>query len=437
MRIGRCAAAEEAEGFVRLDLVPGVTRDEDGIASGDLARFAVEFHQSAAFEDEVKFLGELVKMPLGGAAGGEAGFGQALQFNGGIRAVQDAPDGGAVFGGERLLGGKRVDCHGGCGIVRAPCVRRKHDRMEEASPTPEQQALEKRAGEARPIIENPLERGEARKVFSTFGCTAIITGASSGLGAEFARQLAGKADCLVLVARGEDKLRQVSEELPRLKGNLRVVTVPCDLATDEGRARFWERMDGLDLAPNLLINNAGHGDYGGFMEADQARIQSQIGVNITALTLMTHAFLKRVQATAERPAGILNVSSLAASTPAPDLAVYAATKSYVTTFSEALAMEMVGRHVHVLAVCPGPTPTNFSTTARRGDGKDTDRSGQGFLRMPPTKVVSIALDGLEAGRRRVFPGAGVALAAFLFEKMPRGLLRAILAARYRRAQRPK
>jgi short-subunit dehydrogenase len=120
----------------------------------------------------------------------------------------------------------------------------------------------------------------------------------------------------------------------------------------------------------------------------------------------------------------------------PDLAVYAATKSYVTSFSEGLAVELAGRHVRVLAICPGPTPTNFSTTARRADGTDTDRSGQGLLKMPPEKVVSISLQSLEAGHRRVHPGLGVSVAAFLFEKMPRGLLRAILAARYRRSQRP-
>lgn len=276
----------------------------------------------------------------------------------------------------------------------------------------------------------------ARKGFTVRDCTAIITGASSGLGAEFARQLAPKADCLVLAARSGEKLRQVAEELVRSKPGLRVVTVPCDLATGDGRAHLWERVDALGTPPNLLINNAGHGDYGAFAVADSSRIASQIDVNITALTMLSHAFLNRVQASEERPAAILNVSSLAASTPMPDLAVYAATKAYVTSLSEAVAMEWADRHVSVMAVCPGPTPTNFSTVARRADGGDTDRSGQGLLRMTPEKVVSEALEGMEAGARRVHPGMGVKLAAFLFEKMPRGLLRVLLAARYRRSQRP-
>ncbi len=292
-------------------------------------------------------------------------------------------------------------------------------------------------GTARPpIVAYPVDKPEAGKVFCTRNCTAIITGASSGLGAEFARQLADRAACLVLAARSADKLHRLAEELVRLKPSLRVEIVICDVTTEIGRAGLWERVDALDPPANLLINNAGHGDYGDFAQADTERIQSQITLNVTSLTLMTHAFLQRVRATAERPAAVLNVSSLAASTPIPDLAVYAATKCYVTSLSEALAIEWAQRHVHVLAVCPGPTPTNFSTAARRDDGKDTDRSGQGFLKMPPEKVVAIALHGLEAGRRRVFPGMGVRLAGFLFEMMPRGLLRAILGARYRRSQHP-
>jgi short-subunit dehydrogenase len=315
--------------------------------------------------------------------------------------------------------------------------RRKHHRMEESSPTPsEQRALETRGGESRPIVADPVSTdGDPGKAFSTYRCRAVITGASGGLGAEFARQLAGKATCLVLAARSADKLQQLAAELIRLRPTLRIETVACDLSTEEGRALLWTQVDALELPPNLLINNAGHGDYGDFVQATEARIESQIALNITALTMITHAFLKRVNATAATPAAVLNVSSLAASTPLPDLIVYAATKSYVTSFSEALAIEWKERHVQVLAVCPGPTPTNFSATARRADGEDTDRSGQDLLKMPPQKVVSIALQSLERGWRRVHPGVMVAISAFLFEKMPRGLLRAILAARYRRSRR--
>lgn len=229
-------------------------------------------------------------------------------------------------------------------------------------------------------------------------------------------------------------MQRLCEELQNAHGALRIITVACDLASDEGRSLLWEKADVLDVQATLLVNNAGLGDYGAFMDADEARIRQQIDLNITALTLITHEFLERVHATLEKPAAVLNVSSLAGTTPVPDLTVYAATKSYVTSFSEGLAMELAAKHVHVLAVCPGPTPTNFSTAARRADNRDTDRTGQDFLKMPPQKVVSIALQNLEAGRRRVFPGGRVALAAFLFEKMPRWMLRSLLAARHRRSQ---
>ena len=274
-------------------------------------------------------------------------------------------------------------------------------------------------------------------MFALTGCTAIITGASSGLGAEFARQLAGRAACLVLAARSGDKLREVAEGLPKTNASLRIVTIPCDLATDAGRALLWEQVEaeGLGGSVNLLINNAGHGDYGDFAAGDVSRVRSQIDLNITSLTVLTHAFLGRVLAMTGRPAGILNVSSLAGVTPIPDLSVYAATKAYVTSFSEGLAMELAGRQVSVLAVCPGPTPTNFSTAARRADGQDANREGQGLLKIPPSQVVETGLRCLEAGRRRVFPGTGVTIAAFVFEHMPRWLLRILLTARYKKSKK--
>jgi short-subunit dehydrogenase len=272
--------------------------------------------------------------------------------------------------------------------------------------------------------------GRARP-FTLPGCSAIITGASSGLGAEFARQLRLSASTLVLAARSGDALEKLKTELSN--GQLQVHVVACDLSTEAGRAALWEKVSTLPTPPNLLINNAGLGDYGQFMDASEARIHSQIDLNITALTVLLHEFVARTQATEERPSAIINISSLASTTPVPDLAVYAATKSYVSSLTEGLAIELESRHIRLLAVCPGPTPTNFGKNARRETDKDIDRSGQDLLTIPPQRVVSSALHSLQAGHRRMFPGKRVALAAFLFEKMPRWMLRTILTARYRRA----
>ncbi|MEY4484909.1 MAG: hypothetical protein RL693_2361 [Verrucomicrobiota bacterium] len=273
--------------------------------------------------------------------------------------------------------------------------------------------------------------------FNFHGCTAIITGASSGLGAEFARQLAPRVSGLVLAARSEQTLHQLADELRQACCNLHILVCPCDLATDAGRAALWEKVDGLGNKPMLLINNAGLGDYGLFTQAPEARVRQQIDLNITALTVLSHAFVERITPTAENPAAILNVSSLASTVPVPELAVYAATKAYVSSLTEGLAIELGDKHIIVMAVCPGPTPTNFGKNARRETDSDIDRSGQDLLKIPPSRVVATAIHALETGKTLVFPGFLVSLAAWLFRVMPRPILRFFMRQRYRRSQSEK
>lgn len=261
-------------------------------------------------------------------------------------------------------------------------------------------------------------------------CAAIITGASSGLGAEFARQLAPHARVLLLAARRENVLQEVKQSLLAQHPHLTVHICACDVTTDDGRAHLVSTVEQLNFQPNLLINNAGAGDYGSFASADAARIRMQIELNVTAVVMLTHAILPKLAASAGAPAGILNVSSLAGNVPMPDLAVYGASKSFVTSFTEALRVELVARHIFVSAVCPGPTPTNFGKNARRDGGEDTNRSGQGFLRIPPSQVVEEALKALQGARTLVYPGLGVSIAAPLFRIMPRPLMRWILERRH-------
>jgi len=268
--------------------------------------------------------------------------------------------------------------------------------------------------------------------FTPSNCTAIITGASSGLGAEFARQLAAKARCLVLVARRAEVLEVVKTELLGLNPALEVRLVSADLGQADGRTKMIETIWESGLRPNLLINNAGLGDYGSLAGATAERLTQQIEVNISAVVLLTHALLPLLKEQA--PAGIINISSLASTLPMPDLAVYAASKAFVTSFSEALTVELAADGIQVTCVCPGPTPTQFSQTARRADGTDTDRSGQGLLRIPPQQVVAEALHALCAGRACVFPGLGVSLAGPLFRMMPRGLMRWMLRRRFAKAK---
>ena len=269
--------------------------------------------------------------------------------------------------------------------------------------------------------------------FTFDGVSAVITGASAGLGVEFARQLAPKAKRLVLVARRGDALSAVREELIRDHPQLEVIICPADISTQDGRQRVVAKLDEFPAPVNLLINNAGLGDYGSFASGEADRIQQQIDVNITGLVQLTHALLPMLHQ--NRPAGILNVSSLAGTVPLPDMAIYGATKAFVTSFSEALRVELLDEGITVSAVCPGPTPTSFSQTARRAGGEDANRSGQGFLRQPPERVVADALAALERGAAAVYPGWGVAVAGTLFRCIPRWLMRRLLIRRWR-ASRP-
>ncbi len=261
--------------------------------------------------------------------------------------------------------------------------------------------------------------------FALTDCTAIITGASSGLGVEFARQLAPQAHALILVARRQSELEKARDELLTLNARLQVHLVVADIASETDRRTLIQSIRSLPVKPNLLINNAGMGDYGAFESADPARITALLNVNINGLVLLTHALLPLLQ----RPAGILNVSSLAASIFMPELAIYAASKSFVSSFSEALHIELKHKGITVTAVCPGPTPTNFSKTAKRPDGTDTNRSGQSLLRQPPEKVVAEGLSALTAGHPTVHPGLPVTIAATLFRILPRFVLRWAMARR--------
>jgi short-subunit dehydrogenase len=266
--------------------------------------------------------------------------------------------------------------------------------------------------------------------FSLHGCRAIITGASSGLGAEFARQLAPQAGALLLVARRSDALEAVRTECLALHPGLRVELCAADLAEARGREALCSRVAGGGW--NLLINNAGMGDYGPVATADPTKLRLMIDLNVTAPVLLVQSLLSLLT----RPAGILNVSSLAGELPLPEAACYAASKAFITRFSEALRLELAGQGVTVSCLCPGPTPTEFGRTARRPDGSDIDRSGQDWLRQPPELVVATGLQALTNDRACVYPGTGVALAARLFRHLPRVLLRRLLQQRLERGKLP-
>ncbi len=255
------------------------------------------------------------------------------------------------------------------------------------------------------------------------GCTALITGASSGLGAEFARQLAPVARALVLVARRGDLLEGLKRDLEGRYPGLRVAVYALDLADEAGSRVFvrWLAAEGHRV--NFLINNAGMGDRGPFATADWAKTRAMIELNVTALTRLTHDLLPMLREGGR--GAILNVSSIAGLLPLPCMAVYAATKAYVNSFSDALRMELRDTGISVTAVLPGPAETEFGRVAGRGTGEPEWASPEG-LTVPVEDVVGAALRAVAADRARVIPGWKVALLMGLAVALPLGILRAIL-----------
>jgi hypothetical protein len=251
------------------------------------------------------------------------------------------------------------------------------------------------------------------------GCNALITGASAGIGREFARQLAGRARSLILIARREQKLNELRDELNQQYPNLAISFRRTDLAnlTELNELLDWLDHERIDV--DLLINNAGMGDSGAFATSNPIRNEQMTLVNMVTLTTLTRHLLPRMIARGR--GGILNVSSSAGFLPIPDFAVYAATKAYVTSFSEALRAELRRTGVSVCALCPGPVHTEFQEVAKRpGDQPDT---GPEFVFVPVEQVVRDALGGLEANRPLVIPGFPMKLGMFLVRIIPMPILR--------------
>ena len=261
--------------------------------------------------------------------------------------------------------------------------------------------------------------------FFTKGCTALITGATAGLGAEFAAQLGPVASRLILVGRRQERLCALVESLRRNSPSLLVDSIAADLslASERERLAAWIVREGIPL--NLLINNAGLGDLGPFDNAGWDRLSLMLEVNVTALTHLTHLLLPmlRAQVGVSAP-GILNVSSIAGFFPLPGMAAYAATKAYVTSFSEALRMELAPDGIVVTAVCPGPVPTEFFKVAsREGESISALDRTHYALTTSPERVVRDALRALECNKPEVIPNRLLSLLMGSVRLLPFSMIR--------------
>jgi hypothetical protein len=245
--------------------------------------------------------------------------------------------------------------------------------------------------------------------------TALITGASSGIGYELAKVFARNRHNLVLVARSADKLSQIAEELQTTFA-ISVKIMTEDLSVPNAPEKIFRELQQNAIAIDILVNNAGFATYGFFAETDLSSELQMMQLNMVALTHLTKLFLK--DAIARHDGKILNVASTAAFQPGPLMAVYYATKAYVLSFSEALANELRATGVTVTVLCPGPTTSGFQATARMEQSKLV--SGQ---RMMDAKTVAeVGYRGLMSGQTVVIPGLKNQLLAFSVRLFPRALL---------------
>jgi uncharacterized protein len=261
--------------------------------------------------------------------------------------------------------------------------------------------------------------------------TVLITGASAGIGYEFARQLAPVVSTMVLVARRNDRLEALKSELKVINPELELFSRPLDLRDKDELERFCDWLDQSDLAIDLLINNAGLGDHGLFVESEWERVNSMLQVNVYALTYLTFRVLPAMRKA--RCGAILNVSSIASLLPLPNSAVYAATKAYVTSFSEAVRAELRSSNISVTALCPGPVSTEFLSHATRGADLQSHTAPDCFV-VPVQEVVRQALEAVTKGRARVIPGAIVNLAMTTLAFLPMFIKRLVHNAQVKHQQ---
>ncbi|MGV4925384.1 SDR family oxidoreductase [Streptomyces sp. BHT-5-2] len=247
--------------------------------------------------------------------------------------------------------------------------------------------------------------------------SALITGASSGIGTAMARQLAARGTTLTLVARRETLLRGLAEELRQAHG-VEVEVLPADLTDAEQLAQVESRLTDTDRPIELLVNNAGSGGAGVFANLPVEREETTLRLNNEAALRLTRSVLPRMRG--EGHGGILNVSSLTGELPSPSLATYAATKAFLTHFSETLAIENRGSDIHVTALLPGLTKTDYFAT-----NGFAAAPLPGFFWLAADKVAAAGLKAVAAGTRRCVPGVPYKAATALLHITPPPLKRTL------------
>jgi uncharacterized protein len=247
---------------------------------------------------------------------------------------------------------------------------------------------------------------------------ALVTGASSGFGADFARELGALGCNLILTARRKDRLEQVAEEI-RQRFGVPTKIIPMDLSDSGAPQQLYDRIQAEDIQVNVLINNAGFGLYGEFVDIDWGREKEMLQLNIMTVAHLTKLFGRDM---VERDFGyILNVASNSAYQPTPMFATYGGSKSFVLNFSEALNYEWRHTNVHCTAISPGPVVTEFQQVAGQSEQHPYVR----MVNMESAQVARIGIKAMLKGRSSIVPGWKVSVTAWISQRAPRRLATAV------------
>jgi short-subunit dehydrogenase len=241
----------------------------------------------------------------------------------------------------------------------------------------------------------------------------LITGASSGIGYELAKIFARAGHRVALVARRDDRLQALADEIVA-SGATAPIVIACDLQRSDAPALIAQTLAAEQVEVEYLVNNAGFGLFGDVVALDHAEQLAMIDLNVRALTAWCLGFADQL---IRNKGGILNVGSIASFFPGPRMTVYYATKAYVLSFSEALHDEFARKGVRVTALCPGPVPTEFVERAGFTPGLDS-----AVLNVSPAQVAREGFQGLMAGKRLVLPGVGIKMIPPLLRFVPRGVM---------------
>jgi len=256
--------------------------------------------------------------------------------------------------------------------------------------------------------------------------TAMVTGASSGIGAELARELARRGHGITLVARRRERLEVLATELADAH-RVRTEVLVADVTDPEARAGLLAEVDELGLSVDVLVNNAGFSTTGPVHRSDRRREIALVRTDVEAVVDLCSLVLPGM---VDRARGaVLNVASTAAFQPLPGQAAYGGAKAFVLSFSQAVRAELRGTGVSLTALCPGPVKTEFAETAGFTP-EEAEASLPGFMWLPATRVARHAIDGLAAGKAVVIPGLANRVGAQLGRNAPRAVLTSFLARQH-------